>query len=131
MRSPLQDRLQPPASVRPPTYLHEHMFSPSSNPRTDAPAWRHAVRRAVDLAVAFATLESATSARDLWSRDARPPASACPHGLLDASARHPHRSPLRLPARPGRPGAVSARAQDCLVPHAGRPRHRSAHPSVR
>lgn len=107
------------------------MFSPSSNPRTDAPTWRDAVRRVVDLAVAFATLESATSLRDLVSPDASPPPSACPHDLLDASARHPHRMPLRLKARPGRSGTVPARAHDCLVPHAGRPRHRSAYPSVR
>jgi hypothetical protein len=107
------------------------MFSPSSNPRIATRPWRQAVRRAVDLAVAFATLESATSAREISSRDASHHPSTCPHGLLDASAPHPHRMPLRRQARPGRPGTVPARAQDCLVPLAGRPRHRSAHPSVR
>jgi len=107
------------------------MFSPSSNPRNATRPWRQAVRRAVDLTVAFATLESATSARELFSRDASPHASTCPHGLLDASAPHPHRMPLRRQARPGRPGTVPSRAKDCLVPHAGRPRHRSAHPSAR
>ena len=32
------------------------MFSPASNPRPAASSWRSTVRRAVDLAVAFATL---------------------------------------------------------------------------
>jgi len=107
------------------------MFSPSSNPRIAPRPWRQAVRRAVDLTVAFATLESAASPRELFSRDASPHTGACPHGLIDASAPHPHRTPLRRSARPGRPGTVPSRAQDCLVPLAGRPRHRSAHPSSR
>jgi hypothetical protein len=108
------------------------MFSPTTNPRPAPSTWRAAVRRAVDLTVAFATLESATSARDLMSRreePARP--SACPHGLVDTPALSPHRAPLRAPLRPGRPGTVPARAQHCLTPHSGFSRHRNAHPSAR
>ena len=52
------------------------MFSPASNPRPAASSWRETVRRAVDLAVAFATLESCTTARDLWSGAADAPDGA-------------------------------------------------------
>ena len=108
------------------------MFSPTSNPRTAAPSWFTAARRAVDLAVAFATLESATTARDLWLRREDPArSSTCPHGLIDVPAPHPHRAPLRAPVRPGRPGRVPARAQHCLTPRMGLLRHRSAQPSAR
>jgi hypothetical protein len=99
------------------------MFSPTSTTRTAAPSWLQAVRRTVDLAVAFATLESYTSARELLPRrDSDGASSASPHGLNDVSAWHPHRTALRAPARPGRAGAVRAREQDCITPSIGRPR---------
>jgi hypothetical protein len=74
------------------------MFSPVSDPRPAASSWRATVRRAVDLAVAFATLESCTAADDLWSGGAdAAPASASPHGPVDVPAPHPHRAPLSAP----------------------------------
>jgi hypothetical protein len=108
------------------------MFSPTRNTRMARPAWLEAVRRTVDLAVAFATLESCTTARELLPR--RDPVAAqgtSPHGLIDAPASHPHRTALRAPARPGRAGAVRAREQDCLAPAIGRPRRCSVHQHVR
>ncbi len=108
------------------------MFSPASNPRPAAPSWRATVRRAVDLAVAFATLESCSSVSDLWSGGAdAADASASPHGPVDIPAPHPHRAPLRAPVRPGRSGTVSARTHHCLTPQSGRARHRSVHTSAR
>ena len=82
------------------------MFSPASNPRPAASSWRATVRRAVDLTVAFATLESCTTARDLWSggTDAAS-ASTSPHGHVEHPAPHPHRAPLRASVRPGRAGS--------------------------
>jgi hypothetical protein len=104
------------------------MFSPTSNLRPAPSTWRAAVRRAVDLTVAFATLESATSARDLIPHREDPArSSACPHGPIDTPTSSPHRAPLRAPLRPGRSGTVPARAQYCLTPHTGLSRHRSAH----
>jgi hypothetical protein len=108
------------------------MFSPAPNPRPAAPSWRATVRRAVDLAVAFATLESCTTASDLWSggTDAAP-ASASPHGPVEHPAPHPHRVPLSAQVRPGRAGTVPARTHCCITPHRAHPRQRSAHPSAR
>lgn len=103
------------------------MFSPTSHSRTAPRDWRGAFRRAVDLAVAFATLESCTTARALLPRrDPVAAPGASPHGLIDAPASHPHRTTLRAPARPGRAGAVRAREQDCTAP-IGRPRRCGAH----
>jgi hypothetical protein len=103
------------------------MFSPISNPRPAPPNWREAVRRAVDLTVAFATLESATTARDLWPRGEDSARSGTsPHGPVGIPAPHPHRTPLRAAVRPGRAGTVLAQPQQCLTPHTGRPRRRSA-----
>ncbi len=75
-------------------------------PETSVPTargWRAALRRAVDVAIAFATLDDG------------PDAAPTP-------AEHPHRRPLRAPARPRRPGAVRPRAQDCTTPLTARPR---------
>ena len=108
------------------------MFSPASNPRPAASSWRETVRRAVDLAVAFATLESCTTARDLWSGGADAAStSASPHGPVDLPAPHPHRAPLSAPVRPGRAGTVPARTHCCVTPHRAHPRRRSAHPFAR
>jgi hypothetical protein len=108
------------------------MFSPTRNTRSARPAWLEAVRHTVDLAVAFATLESCTTARELLPRrDSVAAQGTSPHGLLDVPASHPHRPALRAPARPGRAGAVRARAQDCTAPTVGRPRRASAHHLVR
>ena len=108
------------------------MFSPASNPRPAASSWRATVRRAVDLAVAFATLESCTTARDLWSGgvDAALP-SASPHGPVEFPTPHPQRAPLSATVRPGRPGTVPARTHCCVTPHRALPRRRSAHPFAR
>src|SRR4051812_21884353 len=105
------------------------MFSPTSNPRTPPKDKLSAVRRTVDMVVAFATLEAATSLRELMPRrQPWPPSSTSPPDPLDAPVPHPHRHPPRRSARRGRPGAVPARAQDCITPGRGRPRRpRGAH----
>lgn len=77
------------------------MFPRASIPeRSPDRHWRERLRRAVDLAVAFATLEDA------------PPAPGHP----DAPGPHPHRRPLRSPQRSRRPGAVPARVAHCTAP---------------
>ena len=83
------------------------MFSPASNPRPAASSWRETVRRAVDLAVAFATLSD-----------------ELPRRPVDDLADHPHRRPLRAPERARRAGRVAARPQSCRTPLADRPRRR-------
>ncbi|MEP6953546.1 MAG: hypothetical protein ABI950_05725 [Solirubrobacteraceae bacterium] len=76
------------------------MFSPDSTLTT----WRLAIERAADVALAFATLESITSVRELLGRE---PAAAAPH---------PHqREPLAPRLRPGRPGVVPARPHVCTT----------------
>jgi hypothetical protein len=89
------------------------MFSQASDSRTARPSWREALRRAVDLAVAFATLEDLSS----------------PPGLLDAhepgpAGPHPHRRPLRPASRARRPGAGAPRPQICLTAPERAPRRR-------
>jgi hypothetical protein len=102
-------------SVRPPAYLCEHMFSPTADPRPAKRSLRDAVRRAVDLAVAFATLSD-----------------ELPRSHADDPAEHPHRRPLRAPSRARRPGPVHQRAQSCTTPVANRPRRpRSTSSSLR
>lgn len=81
------------------------MFSPTPIPRSGKPSWRESVRRAVDLVVAFATLEDG-------------PTPSAPRGHAGA-ARHPHRQPLRAPTRAGRPGTVAQRALTCRTPQRG------------
>ncbi len=89
------------------------MFSSLQDSGPARARWRDGVRRAVELAVAFATLES----YELPRRG--------PHGAVDESLRasrsadpagaHPHRAPLRAPGRPRRPGRVAARVQPCTA----------------
>lgn len=87
------------------------MFPPRSTPTT----WRQKLERAADVAVAFATLESITSVRELVGAPAAP-------------SPHPHRrAPLQAPARSGRPGTVAGRALVCTTAPAKRPRSRDAH----
>jgi hypothetical protein len=78
------------------------MFPATEPPLRTAGGLRAALRRAVDVAIAFATLE-----------DGDEPAVA--------PAAHPHRRPLRAPARTRRPGAARARPQDCTTPLLTRP----------
>ena len=88
------------------------MFSPDSTPTT----WRLAIERAADVAVAFATLESITSVRELLGREAAAPAP------------HPHRrEPQQPKRRPGRPGVVASRPQPCTPVPVKRTRSRAAH----
>jgi len=88
------------------------MFSPDSTPTT----WRLKLERAADVAVAFATLESITSVRELLGREAAAPAP------------HPHRRPpLQPKLRPGRPGVVAARPHVCTTVPAKRTRTRATH----
>jgi hypothetical protein len=90
------------------------MFSPASTPSS----WHLKLERAADVAVAFATLESVTSVRELLGRA---PAAAVSHP-------HPHRrDPLQPQLRPGRPGVVAARPQGCTPVPVKRARTRAAH----
>ena len=88
------------------------MFSPRSTPIT----WRQKLERAADVAVAFATLESITSVRELLGA---PAAQQPPHPH--------HRAPLQARARTGRPGAVPGRPLVCTTAPAQRPRSRNVH----
>jgi hypothetical protein len=92
------------------------MFPSTADPRPAKRSLRETVRRAVDLAVAFATLSD----------------EPLPRRHADDPAEHPHRVPLRAPSRARRPGAVPQRAQSCTTPVAHRPRQRrSSSSSVR
>jgi hypothetical protein len=92
------------------------MFCSSSHP---ASAWHRAVTRAVDLAIAFATLDSygIDGARDAAGEPPKaPPLPA-----------HPHRAPLttpRPPRPPRRPGVTPARPGRCVTPLRHAPRGR-------
>ena len=79
------------------------MFPSSSALRPPCRAWRQAIRHAVDLAVAFTTLESFSFPR--------------PHGpsVDPAAALHPHRRPLGPPPRTRRSGAVPPRPAICIA----------------
>jgi hypothetical protein len=83
------------------------MFSPTADPRPAKRSLRDAVRRAVDLAVAFATLSD-----------------ELPRSHADDPALHPHRTPLRAPQRARRPGQVRPRAHVCVSPVPERARRR-------
>jgi hypothetical protein len=85
------------------------MFWQAQHPeRSPQRSWRDRLRRAVDLAVAFATLED-----DLAAATTTPPCHPdAPRSLHD----HPHRQPLRGAQRPRRPGVVAARVQPCTTP---------------
>ena len=89
------------------------MFSPATPTRTTTAPWRAKVRRAVDLVVAFATLEDV------------------PHDHADAPAtqhHHPRRLRAATPAR--RPGTTPSRHHACMSPlprPASRPRATSHH----
>jgi hypothetical protein len=89
------------------------MFSPAPNSRTSNADWRGKVRRAVDLVVAFATLEDV------------------PHGSVDEAPEHPHRRPLRSAPRARRPGQVPERHHACASPVTRRRRGISATASTR
>ncbi|CAA9506450.1 MAG: hypothetical protein AVDCRST_MAG85-2068 [uncultured Solirubrobacteraceae bacterium] len=64
--------------------------------------WQQGLRKAVDLAVAFATLA-----------DAEP--SESPRAPVD-QADHPHRTPLRPKLRSRRPGEAVRRPEVCTAP---------------
>ena len=112
------------------------MFSPTPTPRpvdatrrgeagssrSGARNWRVTVRRAVDLAVAFATLSD-----DLGTGSRG--AAAVPHGTVDGPVRHHHRRPLRSSSPARRPGTVAGRPQICLSPV--RPHQLRHHTSIR
>jgi hypothetical protein len=99
-------------------------------------SWRDKVRHAVDLTVAFVTLDDApfeANAPDVGlvgpGKDAGRGAAARPRASAhtargreatsDAPAvddRHPHRTPLRPMPRSRRPGAAAHRPQVCIAP---------------
>jgi hypothetical protein len=102
------------------------MFSPILTPGSPRASWRKALRRAVDLAVAFATLES-YALPERGPRGPADPTLRAPRSADPARSAHPHRAPLRAPRRPRRPGRVVPRAQHCVAPlPSGAPRRRRA-----
>ena len=83
--------------------------------------WREKVRHAVDLTVAFVTLDDAPF---------EDPHDSVELGGSSAPAvdRHPHRTPLRPMPRSRRPGAAGHRPQICIAPvrpEANPPKRRS------
>ena len=74
----------------------------AGRPERPLARWQQGLRKAVDLAVAFATLA-----------DAEP--SESPRAPVDPAA-HPHRKPLRPSTRPRRPGEAVRRTEHCLSP---------------
>jgi hypothetical protein len=83
---------------------------PRADRRPRGATWLERLRHAVDLAVAFATL-----------RD--DPEHVSAHEPVDRV--HPHRTPLRPPTRPRRPGAAERRSDHCVATLEGpRPRPR-------
>jgi hypothetical protein len=74
----------------------------------------NALRRALDLVVAFATLRDAELPPDDGEERAPSPGGAGTRGV------HPHRRALRGPAHARRPGAVPPQAQHCTTPLAAR-----------
>src|SRR4051794_32842374 len=101
--------------------------APKRSPATTHP-WRARLRRAVDLAIAFATLEDAPAGRP----GGRPAA-----GHPDAPrADHPHRRPLpaaarRPPPPPAGPGARRRAAAPRARPRPASPLHHPARPAAR
>jgi hypothetical protein len=93
-------RAERPAAARP---------APDVRPPTVRRSWREKVRHAVDLTVAFVTLEDAPSEFDDPSGELSPP-----HASVDRH--HAHRKPLRPVPRSRRPGAVTPRAALCTAP---------------
>jgi hypothetical protein len=102
------------------------MFSPDLDSGPRRASWREAVRRAVDLAVAFATLES----YELPQRAPRGPVDPTLRASRSADlapVTHPHRRPARRQRRARRPGRVVPRAQPCVAHEPPRaPRRRIA-----
>ena len=104
------------------------MFPRPERPHRPAEAWLNALRRGLDLVVAFATLRDAELPPDDGASDdiGRGPRAG------DRGA-HPHRRPLRAPARERRFGAVRPEEQHCTTPLAARrvarstPASRSGH----
>jgi hypothetical protein len=72
-------------------------------------SWRDKVRHAVDLTVAFVTLDDAPYEDDHAFEELGGPSAT-------AVDRHPHRTPLRPMPRSRRPGAAGHRPQICIAP---------------
>jgi hypothetical protein len=93
---------------------------PTGRPRP-ARSWRDKVRHAVDLTVAFMTLEDAVPPAP-ESDSERVDEVALPGRPADRPARvsvdvvHAHRQPLRPLPRSRRPGAGMSRPQICIAP---------------
>ena len=91
--------------------------SPDRGPRR---SWRDKVRSAVDLTVAFVTLEGI----EPYEPEVEQTSSHASVGAV-----HPHRKPLRPMPGPRRPGAAVRRVEVCTSPvgahHAPAPKRRS------
>src|ERR1700750_1704886 len=104
------------------------MFPRPERPHRPAEAWLNALRRGLDLVVAFATLRDAELPPD--DGDERADRFTTGDRTRDD---HPHRQALRAPARARRPGAVRLPEQHCTTPLAARrvarstPASRSGH----
>jgi hypothetical protein len=102
------------------------MFSPILTPGSPRASWREALRRAVDLAVAFATLES-YALPERGPRGPADPTLRAPRSADPARTAHPHRAPLRAPSAPGsgRPAGPALRRAPSLRGAAAPPRART------
>jgi hypothetical protein len=85
--------------------------------------WLAALRRGLDVVVAFATLRDAApsdialTARVGGDSRPRPPHRPGPRPTPPAARpSHAHRRPLRAPSRSRRPGAVPAPSHACITP---------------
>jgi hypothetical protein len=85
------------------------MFGPPSSSTTPT-GWQQAVRRALDVTIAFATLDSYGID---GPRDAAPDPPS-PQG--PPPQEHPHRAPLTAPRPPRRPGAGRRPPVRCVTP---------------
>lgn len=108
------------------------MFPSAPDITSERRGWRAAVRRAVDLVVAFATLEDPeldASVQEGWEAfddDAREHLRGSARPAHHVTDPHPHRRPLRPAVRAGRPGAVPERPTPC-VPAVSHRSRRSEH----
>ena len=106
-----------PGPVRPPPYLHEHMFPTLTTRRPRNRSLRERVREAVGTALEFATLGEATLGPAAPQAPVPQPA---PADTFRAVHRPHHRAPAPPPAGSSatsrRSGSVRPRAQVCSTP---------------
>ena len=104
-------------SVRPPPYLHEHMFPTLTTRRPSNRSLRERVRDAVGTALEFATLGEATLGPAAPQAPVPQPAPAHSARSTAPTVAHPHRR--RLIVSTMRAGAASVRPRAQVCTHAG------------